>query len=47
MSPFDWLLVDDFGNVSGADLTQCGNAQGNGGYPKLVIGKKVGSNDCS
>ena len=46
-SPFDRPPVDDFGNVSGADPTQCGNAQGNGGYPKLVIGKKVGSNDCS
>ena len=45
-SPFDRPPVDDFGNISGADSKQCGKAHGNGGSPKLVIGKKVGSNDC-
>ena len=45
-SPFDRPAVDDFGNVSGADPRECGKAQGNGGFPKLVIGKKIGANDC-
>ena len=45
-SPFDRPPVDDFGKISGADSSQCGKAQGNGKDPKLVIGKKVGSNDC-
>ncbi len=45
-SPFDRPSVDDFGNVSGADPTQCGLAHGTGGAPKLVVGKKVGGNDC-
>lgn len=46
-SPFDRPSVDDFGAVSGADSRQCSIAKGNGRDPKLVIGKKVGSNDCS
>jgi hypothetical protein len=46
-SPFDRPSVDDNGNVKGADPTQCGLAQGNSGAPKFVVGKKVGSNDCS
>lgn len=45
-SPFDRPSVDDFGKISGADPRQCGKAKGNGKDPKLVIGKKVGSNDC-
>ncbi|HKV09694.1 MAG TPA: hypothetical protein VJ725_16250 [Thermoanaerobaculia bacterium] len=45
-SPFDRPPVDDFGKISGADSKQCGKAQGNGKDPKLVIGMKVGSNDC-
>lgn len=45
-SPFDRPPVDDFGRISGADSRQCGKAQGNGRDPKLVIGKKAGSNDC-
>lgn len=45
-SPFDRPSVDDFGRISGADPSQCGKAKGNGKDPKLVIGKKVGGNDC-
>jgi hypothetical protein len=45
-APFDRPPVDDFGNVSGANASGFTAAQGNGGSPKLVIGKKVGSNDC-
>ena len=46
-SPFDRPSVDDFGRISGADSRQCNVAKGNGKDPKLVIGKKVGSNDCT
>lgn len=46
-APFDRPSVDDAGNVSGADPTQFGLAQGNSTPPgKWVIGKNVGGNDC-
>ena len=44
--PFDRPSLDDYGNVSGADPSQFNKAQGNGGDPKLVIGKYVGGKDC-
>jgi hypothetical protein len=47
-APFDRPPVDDFGNVSGADGSAFTAAQGNSTPPgKWVIGKKIGSNDCT
>lgn len=45
-APFDRPPVDDHGNISGADHSQCSLAQGNSKKTKLVIGKIVGSQDC-
>ena len=45
-APFDQPGTDDFGNTSGADPSECVEAHGNQGNPKLVIGKNVGGNDC-
>lgn len=36
-APFDRPSVDDFGNVSGADPSQCGLAQGNNGSKSVLV----------
>lgn len=45
--PFNSPGIDDYGNTSGADPTQCTRAHGTGGNTPLVIGKKVkGGANC-
>jgi hypothetical protein len=49
-APFDRPSVDDHGQVSGADPSECHEAQGNSGDLKLIIGKRMslrdGGKDC-
>jgi hypothetical protein len=46
--PFDRPSVDDFGNISGADSSQCQLAKGNSNKQKLVIGQNVkGGGQCA